>query len=130
VTVDEFNETLEQLELLIGKENARKVVDFFEGMNIYFPKSIGLNELHEQIYAELRQGATYRQVAAKYGYTKSHIRKIEHKKYRERRRERTGRTGTAPAVAGGSAATKNRAAPVKLKPREAKQNIQGELFDE
>jgi hypothetical protein len=126
VSVDEFNETLEQLELLIGKENARKVVDFFEGMNIYFPKSIGLNELHEQIYAELRQGATYQQMAAKYGYTKSHIRKIEHKKYRERRRERTqdGRAAVPPA------AIKNWAAPVKLKPREEKQNIQGELFDE
>jgi hypothetical protein len=126
VIVDEFNETLEQLELLIGKENARKVVDFFEGMNIYFPKSIGLNELHEQIYAELRQGATYQQMAAKYGYTKSHIRKIEQKKYRERRRERVrdGRAAVPPA------ASKGYTAPVKLKPRETKQNIQGELFDE
>jgi hypothetical protein len=128
--VDEFNETLEQLELLIGRENARKVAGFFEGMNICFPKSIGLNEPCEQIYTELRQGATCRQVAAKYGYTKSHIRKIEHKKYRERRRERTGRTGTAPAVAGGSAAAKNRAAPVKAKPRETKPNMRVELFDE
>jgi hypothetical protein len=51
-----FNGTLEQLELLIGKENARKAVDFFEGMNIYFPKSIGLNEPRERIYAGLRQG--------------------------------------------------------------------------
>jgi hypothetical protein len=69
-------------------------------------------------------------MSAKYGYTKSHIRKIEQKKYRERRRERTGRTGPAPAVAGGAAAVKNRAAPVKRKPRETKPNIQGELFDE
>jgi hypothetical protein len=124
--VDEFNETLEQLELLIGKENARKVVVFFEGINIYFPKRIGLNELHEQIYAELRQGATYQQVSAKYGYTKSHIRKTEHKKYLERKWERA-RDGGAVVP---PAAAKNWAAPVKLKPREAKPNMQGELFDE
>jgi hypothetical protein len=42
-------------------------------MNIYFSKSIGLNEPRGRIYAGLRQGAAYRQVAAKYGYTKSHI---------------------------------------------------------
>ena len=95
--MDEFNETLEQLELLIGKENARKVAKFFEGMNIYFPKYIGLNELHEQIYSELRRGATYQETAAKYGYTKSYIRKIEHKKYDERKRERKSRPGRTAA---------------------------------
>jgi hypothetical protein len=85
---DEFNETLEQLELLIGKENARKVAGFFEGMNIYFPKSIGLGELHGRIYEDLRNGATYREAAAKYGYTKSYIRKIERKITDMKRRER------------------------------------------
>jgi hypothetical protein len=86
--MDEFNETLEQLELLIGKENAKKVVDFFEGMNIYFPKRIGLNELHNQIYEDLRNGASYYDAAVKYGYTKSYIRKIEHKITDRKRRER------------------------------------------
>jgi predicted nucleic acid-binding protein len=85
--MDEFNETLEQIELLIGKENAKKIVQLFEGMNIYFPKRIGLNELHEQIYAELRQGANYRDMSVKYGYTKSYIRKIERKKYNEKKKE-------------------------------------------
>jgi Mor family transcriptional regulator len=60
---------LEQLELLIGKENDKKVVDFFEGASIYFPKSIGLAEQHAQIYAELRRGAAYQDAALKYGYT-------------------------------------------------------------
>jgi hypothetical protein len=87
-TVDEFNETLEQLELLIGKDNAKKVVDFFEGMNIYFPKRIGLYELHNQIYEELRNGVTYYEAAVKYGYTKSYIRKIEHKITDRNRRDR------------------------------------------
>jgi hypothetical protein len=35
---DEANETMEQLQMLIGKENALKVYKLFEGENIYFPK--------------------------------------------------------------------------------------------
>ncbi len=80
----EANETLEQLELLIGKDNARKVFDFFEGSSFYFPKRIGLAEQHRQIFAELCAGATYAELAEKYRYTKSYIRKIEHKLAAER----------------------------------------------
>ena len=95
--MDEFNETLEQLELLIGRENAKKVVNFFEGMNIYFPKRIGLYELHNHIFEELRNGATYHEVAVKYGYTKSYIRKIEHKIMDSRRRERKAQNAAGNA---------------------------------
>jgi Mor family transcriptional regulator len=77
---DEANETLEQLELLIGEENARKVFDLFKGENIYFPKRIGLAKLHNEICADLRSGMTYKQVALKYGYSNSYIRKIERRK--------------------------------------------------
>ena len=83
-SIYEANETLEQLELLIGKDNARKVFDFFEGSSFYFPKRIGLAEQHRQIFAELRAGATYAELAEKYRYTKSYIRKIEHKLTAER----------------------------------------------
>jgi hypothetical protein len=123
--MDEFNETLEQLELLIGKENARKVVTFFEGANIYFPKSIGLQEQHNQIFAELRSGSTYQDVAQKYGYTKSYIRKIEHKKYDERK----ARRGTMKARQ--IDMTNERVSePVRLAPREIKIFEQGDLFYE
>ena len=94
---DEFNETLEQLELLIGKDNAKKVVSFLEGMNIYFPKRIGLYEPRNQIFEDLRNGATYRDAAAKYGYTKSYIRKIEHKIIDNRRRERRAQSAAGNA---------------------------------
>jgi hypothetical protein len=96
---DEFNETLEQLELLIGGENAKKVVEFFEGMNIYFPKNIGLSKLHNRIYEDLRNGVSYREAAAKYGYSESHSRKIEHiitnRKRRERQSQKPGIQNTA-----------------------------------
>jgi Mor family transcriptional regulator len=115
----EENETLEQLELLIGKENALKVVKFFEGSNIYFPKSIGLHKQHEQIFAELRKGASYAQVAWQYGYTKAYIRKIEYKKRKERRKE------PARPVAG--VAHSDEPAKLNLKDITVKQ---GELFHE
>jgi uncharacterized protein (UPF0147 family) len=41
---DGTEETLEQLEALIGKENALKVCKLFEGENVYFPKRIGRAE--------------------------------------------------------------------------------------
>jgi hypothetical protein len=124
---EEANETFEQLGLLIGRENALKVFRFFEGANIYFPKNIGLSELHEQIYAELRGGANYHEAARKYGYTKSYIRKIEHKKSEELRRMRA--KGVAVDCPSSAAAAKSAVA-VKLKPRAVKPVIQGELFDE
>ena len=125
--MDGFNETLEQLELLIGKENAKKAVDFFEGMNIYFPKRTGLEELHNRIYEELWNGASYYEAAVKYGYTNSYIRKIEHKIMDKRKRERQTQKPEAKN-------TEGKPEPfIRLLPRETadhKANIsgQGELF--
>jgi hypothetical protein len=127
MSTEETNETLEQLEYLIGKENAGKVARFFGGMNIYFPKSIGLNELHNQIFAELKGGASYQEAARKYGYTKSYIRKIEHKKNEERRLLRakgTAIAGPPPAVAAIPSGE------TRLKQRDIKPFEQGELFYE
>jgi transposase-like protein len=123
--MDEFNETLEHLELLIGKENAKKVVDFFEGESVYFPKSIGLAEQHAQIYAELRRGASYQDVAVKYGYTKSYVRKIEAREEEKRRKARRSGKPLPPVTMEPEKA-------VKLKPRDIKpeNQLQGELFNE
>jgi hypothetical protein len=128
--LDEANETLEQLELLIGKDNARKVFEFFEGENIYFPKSIGLVELHNQIFADLQNGGGYGDVARKYHYSKSYIRKIEHKKTEERRRERkAGITTHGTPTAAGIPTAAGTAEPVRLTPHE-KPFQQGDLFYE
>jgi hypothetical protein len=128
---DEANETMEQLKMLIGKENALKVYKLFEGENIYFPKRIGLAELHNQIYAELNEGRSYGELARKYGYSKSYIRKIERKIILERRAVRkAGGTPFEPTTA-------SKAEPVKTpnftKPKDtaclrARPFEQGELF--
>jgi hypothetical protein len=121
--MDGFNETFEQLEALVGRENAEKVFRFFEGASVYFPKSFGLGERHERMFAELMSGKTYREVALKYGYTKSYVRKIENKKRKEKRRDRAGgvkAASDASASRGGE--------PAKRKPKSA--FGQGELFCE
>jgi hypothetical protein len=123
---DDFNETLEQLELLIGKEKAKKVDDFFEGMYIYFPKRIGLYELHSQIYEDLRNGASYYDAAVKYGYTKSYIRKIEHKITDRKRRERQTQ-GASVTIAGGKPEPLIRPVP-RNGGSQDRNNGQGELF--
>nr|DAO15611.1 MAG TPA: Mor transcription activator family [Caudoviricetes sp.] len=123
-SIYEANETLEQLELLIGKDNARKVFEFFEGSSFYFPKRIGLAEQHRQIFAELRAGATYADLAEKYRYTKSYIRKIEHKLTAERRA--LLKAGITPPDETASASTD----PVKLDVPHSRPFEPGELFYE
>ena len=123
-TFDEANETLEQLELLIGKDNARKVFEFFEGSSFYFPKRIGLAEQHRQIFAELRAGASYTDLAEKYHYTKYYIRKIEHKLTAERRALLKAGITQPDETASASAD------PVKLDVPHSRPFEQGELFYE
>jgi hypothetical protein len=122
---DEANETMEQLKMLIGKENALKVYKLFEGENIYFPKRIGLAELHNQIYAELQEGKNYGELAREYGYSKSYIRKIEHKIIQKRRAVfKAGKTSPEPATASNRESVKM---PVFTK-QQARPFVQGELF--
>lgn len=122
--IDEANETLEQLELLIGKDNARKVFEFFEGSSFYFPKRIGLAEQHRQIYAELNAGYSYADLSQKYGYTKSYIRKIQHKMMSERRS--LLKAGITPP----EIEIKTSAAPLSKKIQHSRPFEQGELFYE
>jgi Mor family transcriptional regulator len=96
--LDEGNETLEQLILLIGRDNARKVFKCFEGESIYFPKSIGLAERRQQIYNDLQNGMSYTDAARKYHYTVASIREIEHKVLDERRAVRRGEAEPRPTL--------------------------------
>ncbi|MDR0556305.1 MAG: hypothetical protein LBG43_00315 [Treponema sp.] len=128
---DEANGVLEQLEALIGKENALKVYKWFAGENIYFPKRIGLAEIHNQIYAELREGKSYGELARKYGYSKSYIRKIEHKIMRERRAMR--KSGAIPPEVKTTPNAEPVKTPVFTRPQDsarlqARPFEQGELF--
>jgi Mor family transcriptional regulator len=74
----------EQLEILIGENAAGKVFEIFSGENIYIPKRILIKKRHEIIMKEFREGATYRELGIKYGYTENYIRKIVNKKRKKR----------------------------------------------
>jgi Mor family transcriptional regulator len=73
------NETFEQLTELVGEEGARRVAASFAGENLYIPKGIVTAEQHKAIRQEFRDGATYRELGIKYGYTTEYIRKVVHR---------------------------------------------------
>jgi hypothetical protein len=123
--IDEANETLEQLELLIGKENALKVFDFFQGENIYFPKHIGLPQLQLQIYADLHRGMSYSEAVKKYNYSNSYLHRIEKKVRNERIAAR--KAGKNPPPLPSEVGTEK---PIQLKPRPETFEEQGELFND
>jgi Mor family transcriptional regulator len=76
------NEDFEMVQELIGVDEAHKLMKAFGGSVIYIPKpKLGsTSELHQSIKQEFRNGANYRDLAIKYGYTQTHIRRIVHKK--------------------------------------------------
>jgi len=78
----DWNEAFEQLESLIGYDEALKIAEVFAGTAIYIPKNIITFKNYHDIRKEYKAGATYRALSVKYGYTETHIRNIVHKKER------------------------------------------------
>jgi Mor family transcriptional regulator len=74
------NETFDQLTELIGAEAARQVAASFAGENLYIPKRVIVTGQHEAIRQEYRNGATYRELSIRYGYTTGYIRKLVNKR--------------------------------------------------
>lgn len=78
----ERNDAFELLKELLGSELAIRVAASFAGTSLYIPKKVIISERYKAIRKEFQDGATYRQLAIKYGYTVSHIREICHYKRR------------------------------------------------
>jgi Mor family transcriptional regulator len=74
------NEDFDLLRELIGNERASKVAEALGGSTIYIPRNDIIAARYRSIKQEFCSGASYRELAVKYGYTKSHIRKIVHKR--------------------------------------------------
>jgi Mor family transcriptional regulator len=76
------NEDFDLLRELVGDEMASKVVEALGGSTIYIPsyKKDIATASHDSIKEEFCNGASYRELAVKYGYTKSYIREIVHKR--------------------------------------------------
>jgi Mor family transcriptional regulator len=81
---DESTETFEQLREIIGDEQASKVAKTFAGMMVYIPKNVIARNLHKKIKKEFRDGATYKELSRRYGYTERYIRNlVDRKKERQ-----------------------------------------------
>jgi Mor family transcriptional regulator len=74
------NETYKELEELIGTEAANRLVDHYSGSSIYIPQRIVIMRQHQEIRKEFKNGASYRELALRYDYTETHVRRIVHKK--------------------------------------------------
>jgi Mor family transcriptional regulator len=74
------NETFDQLQELIGTDAAQQVAESFAGTSLYIPKGIVTAEQHKAIRQEFKDGATYRELARRYGYAERYVRAIIHRK--------------------------------------------------
>jgi Mor family transcriptional regulator len=81
--MNDNNETFEQLADIVGEEAARQVAASFAGTSLYIPKGIAVAECYKLIRKEFEEGATYRDLSSKYGYTETHIRNIIHHKHKK-----------------------------------------------
>jgi Mor family transcriptional regulator len=82
-TVLEKNDVFKELETILGTEAANRFVDYYSGSILYTPKSIIIARKHRKIREEFKNGATYRELAVRYGYTETHIRNIVYRKERK-----------------------------------------------
>ncbi|MDR2618110.1 MAG: hypothetical protein LBC62_04485 [Treponema sp.] len=65
---------------IVGKEAAGRLVDYYSGSSIYIPKNIIIEQKHRKMRGEFKDGATYRELAARYEYSERYTRTIIHKK--------------------------------------------------
>jgi len=74
--MDDRNTAFELLKELLGTETALRVAESFAGTALYIPKSVITAERHRLIRKEFREGASYRELSIRYGYSDTHIRSI------------------------------------------------------
>ena len=70
------DDVYEELKDIIGPEAADRLVDYYSGSGLYIPQSIAIKRKHGQIRDEFKKGASYRELARRYGFTERHIRNI------------------------------------------------------
>lgn len=74
----ERDDIFDDLERNLGTDAANRLVDLYSGSNLYIPQSIGIKRKHRQIRDEFKNGAGYKELARRFGYTERRIRQIIH----------------------------------------------------
>ena len=59
---------------LIGEEAADRLLREFPGSYLYFPKLLLTYRVYADMYRDWENGASYREIARRYGYSESHAR--------------------------------------------------------
>ena len=77
---EESTETFEQLREIIGEEPAIKVAKAFAGTMVYIPKNVIAKNIHKKIKKEYWDGASYKELSRRYGYTERYIRNLVDRK--------------------------------------------------
>lgn len=88
--VSESNiEAVQELVRLIGAKNTLKIIKSFSGSLIYLPTmdSLMKNERNIALYDEFMSGASYKQLALKYGLSDSTIRNLINKTRAQNRKK-------------------------------------------
>jgi Mor family transcriptional regulator len=73
-----INEVFEELECILGTENANRLVDVYHGSNLYISEAIVIARKYREIREQFKNGTSYRELGIRYGYTERHIRRIIH----------------------------------------------------
>jgi Mor family transcriptional regulator len=76
----EKDDIYDELVELVGPEAAQSIFDRYQGSSVYFPRGVSIMRLHRKIREEFKNGASYMELARRYGYIERHIRRIVHKK--------------------------------------------------
>jgi Mor family transcriptional regulator len=69
----------DELEDILGIDQAHHLVSNFAGSTLYIPKHPLIIQKHEKIRKEFSEGSGYRELARRYGYTERNIRYIVHR---------------------------------------------------
>ena len=76
----EKENVFEELKEIVGEDAAKLFVEHYAGSNLYTPKKLILEAKRLKIIEGFKRGASYRELARRYGYTERHIRNIVHKR--------------------------------------------------
>jgi len=79
----EEDDVYEELKELVGPEAADRLVERYLGSNLYLPKRIYIKRKYKKIREEFKNGASYREIGFKYGYSERYVRVIVHGKGRK-----------------------------------------------
>jgi len=80
----EKDDVYEELKDIIGPEAAKRLVEYYAGTNIYYPKRIVKKLRNQQIRKEFKDGASYLELTARYGLSEQQIRNITKERTNEK----------------------------------------------